>query len=47
MPPHRELLAILFAGLVLCGLAGCQNTAGSAGNVPDNCAVPGSSCSRT
>jgi hypothetical protein len=40
----RRSIMILLAGAALCALASCQNLAGTPGNVPDNCAVPGSSC---
>ena len=40
----REMLLALFAFIVVCALAGCQNTAGKPGQSPANCAVPGSTC---
>jgi hypothetical protein len=40
------LLAI-FIGLATLILVGCQNTAGQTGERPSNCAVPGSSCSKS
>ena len=40
---RRTILTISLTSALLA-LAGCQNLAGTPGNVPDNCAVPGSSC---
>ncbi len=47
MPHAIKAATLLLFGMAMCTLAACQNTAGAVGTVPSNCAVPGSSCSRT
>ena len=44
MERSRLIVSVLIAGTALLTLIACQNTVGTAGRVPDNCAVPGSSC---
>lgn len=43
----RQMMLLLSVASALATVAGCQNTSGAAGSSPANCAMTGSSCSRS